>query len=174
MATLVVLSPRAKMHRVRLPLTLLGPQSRFGDKLLIIRVLCPHIWECGAKGVKEGKKTPAVRLKNTPQNSYFHTHHGVCSKLQRVKQNQREPALFEREALSRAGGFRKPLVYGYNPRGAVRTEVAPERVLALMSIHLFYLCSPSSLSTTPATACYVLLQLELWVGNSQYLVYGYQ
>ena len=33
-------------------LTLLGPQSRFGDKLLIIRVPCPHIWECGAKGVK--------------------------------------------------------------------------------------------------------------------------
>ena len=33
-------------------LTLLGPQSRFGDKLLIIRVNCPHIWECGAKGVK--------------------------------------------------------------------------------------------------------------------------
>ena len=32
--------------------SLLGPQSRFGDKLLIIRVLCPHIWECGAKGVK--------------------------------------------------------------------------------------------------------------------------
>ena len=33
-------------------LTLLGPQSRFGDKLLIIRVNCPQIWECGAKGVK--------------------------------------------------------------------------------------------------------------------------
>ena len=32
-------------------LTLSGPQSRFWDKLLIIRVLCPHIWECGAKGV---------------------------------------------------------------------------------------------------------------------------
>ena len=32
-------------------LTLLGPQSRFGDKLLIIRVLCPHIWECGVKWV---------------------------------------------------------------------------------------------------------------------------
>ena len=36
---------------VVLTLTLLGPQSRFGDKLLIIRVLCPHEWECGAKGV---------------------------------------------------------------------------------------------------------------------------
>ena len=34
-------------------LTLLGPQSRFGGKLLIIRVNCPHIWECGAKGVNE-------------------------------------------------------------------------------------------------------------------------
>ena len=31
-------------------LTLLGPQSRFGDKLLKFRVFCPHIWECGAKG----------------------------------------------------------------------------------------------------------------------------
>ena len=29
-------------------LTLLGPQSRFGDKLLTGRVLCPHRWECGA------------------------------------------------------------------------------------------------------------------------------
>ena len=27
-------------------LTLLGPQSRFGDKLLTIRVFCPHLWEC--------------------------------------------------------------------------------------------------------------------------------
>ena len=35
---------------------LLGPQSRFGDKLLTIRVLCPHIWECGAKRVN-GTKT---------------------------------------------------------------------------------------------------------------------
>ena len=35
-----------------LRLTLLGPQSRFWDKTLIIRVLCPHIWECGAEGVK--------------------------------------------------------------------------------------------------------------------------
>ena len=34
-------------------LTLLGPQSRFGDRLLIIRVLCPHIWQCGAKGVNK-------------------------------------------------------------------------------------------------------------------------
>ena len=31
---------------------ILGPQSRFGDKLLIIRGLCPHIWECGSKRVK--------------------------------------------------------------------------------------------------------------------------
>ena len=30
-------------------LTPLGPHSRFGDKLLTVRVLCPHIWECGAK-----------------------------------------------------------------------------------------------------------------------------
>ena len=32
-------------------LTLLGPHSRFGDKLLTVRVICPHIWECGAKRV---------------------------------------------------------------------------------------------------------------------------
>ena len=38
--------------RCRETKTLLGPQSRFGDTLLIIRVLCPHIWDCGAKGVK--------------------------------------------------------------------------------------------------------------------------
>ena len=40
-------------------LTLLGPQSRFGDILLIIRVLCAHIWECGAKG-------PAIYTINIP------------------------------------------------------------------------------------------------------------
>ena len=39
-------------------LTLLGPQSRFGGKLRVIRVLCPHIWECGANEVKEIKKMP--------------------------------------------------------------------------------------------------------------------
>ena len=39
-------------------LTLLGPQSRFGGKLLIIRVLRPHIWECAAKGVKACLNTP--------------------------------------------------------------------------------------------------------------------
>ena len=33
-------------------LTLIGPQSRFGDKLLIIYVPCPHAWDCGAKRVK--------------------------------------------------------------------------------------------------------------------------
>ena len=32
----------------------LGPQYRFGDKLLIVWVLCPHIWDCGAKRVKRG------------------------------------------------------------------------------------------------------------------------
>ena len=53
-------------------LTLLGPQSRFGDKLLIIRVPCPHIWECGAKGVKHPRRSiyqkPAVH-----QNGRFIT-----------------------------------------------------------------------------------------------------
>ena len=34
-------------------LTLLGPQSRFGDKLLIFRVCCTHIWECGSKRVND-------------------------------------------------------------------------------------------------------------------------
>ena len=34
-------------------LTLLGPQSRFGDKLLIIRVLCPHIYIYGSAVLKE-------------------------------------------------------------------------------------------------------------------------
>ena len=38
--------------RSRTGLALLGPQSRFGDKLLITRVFCPHIWECGSKKVK--------------------------------------------------------------------------------------------------------------------------
>ena len=33
-------------------LTPLEPQSRFGDKLLEIRVVCPHIWDCGSKRVK--------------------------------------------------------------------------------------------------------------------------
>ena len=34
-------------------LTLLGPQSRFGDILLIFRVFRPHIWECGSTRVKQ-------------------------------------------------------------------------------------------------------------------------
>ena len=31
--------------------TLLELQSRFGDELLVIRVFCPHMWECSAKRV---------------------------------------------------------------------------------------------------------------------------
>ena len=41
-------------------LTLLGPQSRFGDKLLIFRVNCPHIWECGSKRVNASYREVAV------------------------------------------------------------------------------------------------------------------
>ena len=55
MSTIAAALPFAagrELHTVFLLLTLLGPQSRFGDKLRVIRVLCPHIWECGAKGVK--------------------------------------------------------------------------------------------------------------------------
>ena len=44
-------------------LTLLGPQFRFGDKILIIGVFCPHIWECGAKGVKSAKDKSIWDLK---------------------------------------------------------------------------------------------------------------
>ena len=41
-----------RYHVFDLPaLTLLGPQSRFGDKLLILRVVCPHIREWGSKRV---------------------------------------------------------------------------------------------------------------------------
>ena len=29
--------------------TLLGPRSRFGDKLPILGLLCPHLWDCGAE-----------------------------------------------------------------------------------------------------------------------------
>ena len=46
-------------------LTLLGPQSRFGDKLLIIRGNCPHMWECGAKGVKRTSWNKIKKKKNT-------------------------------------------------------------------------------------------------------------
>ena len=45
----------------KLLLTLLGPQSRFGGKPLIVRVLCPHIWECGAKRVNSSKGMPYPR-----------------------------------------------------------------------------------------------------------------
>ena len=44
-------------------LTLLGLQSRFGDKILIIRVFCPHLWECGAKGVKQTTGATGLHLK---------------------------------------------------------------------------------------------------------------
>ena len=47
--------------------TLLGPQPRFGDKLLGIGVNCPHIWNCGAKRVKSSSAGPSnsarMRLK---------------------------------------------------------------------------------------------------------------
>ena len=39
-------------------LSLLAPQPRFGDKLLTVRVLCPHIRDCGAK---RGKQVSAAR-----------------------------------------------------------------------------------------------------------------
>ena len=42
------------LAKITIYLTLVGPQSRFGGKLLIIRVICPHVWECGAKGVDKG------------------------------------------------------------------------------------------------------------------------
>ena len=51
-------------------LTLLGPQSRFGDKLLIIRVLCPHIWVCGAKGAINGK-TPRASCMYVRSDIFF-------------------------------------------------------------------------------------------------------
>ena len=35
------------------PLTLLGPQSRFGDKPLKFQVLCPPKRDCGSKVVKK-------------------------------------------------------------------------------------------------------------------------
>ena len=41
-----------EVTKIALSLTLLGPQSRFGDKLLMFRVNCPQIWECGSKRVK--------------------------------------------------------------------------------------------------------------------------
>ena len=42
------------------PLTPLEPQSRFGDKLLIFRVVCPHIWEWGSKRVKPPDTPPGI------------------------------------------------------------------------------------------------------------------
>ena len=47
-------------------LTLLGPQSRFGDKLLIFRVNCPQIWECGSKR----GKTVAMSRKSVSSSRY--------------------------------------------------------------------------------------------------------
>ena len=38
------------------PLTLVGPQARFGDTLPIIWVFYPHIWDCGAKRVNTYRK----------------------------------------------------------------------------------------------------------------------
>lgn len=67
-----------------------------------------------------------MRSNHSPRNSYLHANTGICF-IQQVKQNPRAPALFEREALTRAGGFR---IDAGNPRGAVRTEVAPKRVSA--------------------------------------------
>ena len=43
---------KPRVQRFSRFLTLLGPQCRFGDKLLIVKVFCPQIWECGSKRVK--------------------------------------------------------------------------------------------------------------------------
>ena len=48
--TLNVMVGRLGVHHLLL-LTLTRPQSRFGDKLLVLCVRCPHIWDCVAKRV---------------------------------------------------------------------------------------------------------------------------
>ena len=45
------------------PLILLGPQSRFGGKLLGIGVVCPHILDCSPKRVKGKNLSPDGRAK---------------------------------------------------------------------------------------------------------------
>ena len=66
--------PCCRKHTNTRPLTLLGPQYRFGDKLLIFRVFCPHIWECGSKRVNPVRLTfesEALRV------FYSHVRRGV-------------------------------------------------------------------------------------------------
>ena len=57
-------------YKERTVLTPLGPQSRFGDKLLIIRVLCPNIWECGVKWVNA--KTAHIHFCATTLEFYIY------------------------------------------------------------------------------------------------------
>ena len=47
---------KEKNNRMQTTLTLLGPQPRLGDELLKIRSFCPHLWDCGSKGVKDFRK----------------------------------------------------------------------------------------------------------------------
>ena len=74
----------------KLMLTLLGPQSRFGDKLFIVRVNCPHIWDCGAKG-RRGMPTPVLRqdarlaLKQTLKKTYRTTKRNQTEPIQKLK-----------------------------------------------------------------------------------------
>ena len=60
-------------------LTLLGPQSRFGDKLLIIRLLCPHVWECGSKRVNFKHAWVAAKEHRQPQRAIL-----TCGKKKRL------------------------------------------------------------------------------------------
>ena len=46
------------LNNIRVDLTLSGPQSRFGDIILINRVVCPLIWECGVEGVNTSPPCP--------------------------------------------------------------------------------------------------------------------
>ena len=46
--------------RYKRPLTLVGPQPRFGDKSLGIIEVCPQNRDCGVKGVNIQPKTPVV------------------------------------------------------------------------------------------------------------------
>ena len=45
----IIVAPLFELNVIYCTLTLVGPQSRVGDKLLIIRVFCPHIIYMGVR-----------------------------------------------------------------------------------------------------------------------------
>ena len=69
---------------------ILVPRPRFGDKLLIIRVCCPHLWECGSKRVTWG---PALQGTAPKWDPHYYCCIGMYSGASCVCKNKSDTAV---------------------------------------------------------------------------------